>query len=65
MLIMVNNRVVFTIILVINDENIYNLLCKYGSLDKARNNSKKINEEHKNDEPSLSESCTVVHRLFD
>ena len=48
-----------------NDENIYNLLCKYGSLDKARNNSKKINEEHKNDEPSLSESCTVVHRLFD
>ena len=26
---------------------------------------KKINEEHKNDEPSLSESCTVVHRLFD
>ena len=21
-----------------NDENIYNLLCKYGSLDKARNN---------------------------
>ena len=25
-----------------NDENIYNFLCKYGSLDKARNNSKKL-----------------------
>lgn len=48
-----------------NDEEIFNLLCKYGSLNKARKNAKKISDEHKSDKPSLSESCTQVYKFFD
>lgn len=48
-----------------NDDEIYNLLCKYGSLDKAKRNAKRIFSEHQNDKPSQSESCTVVYRFFD
>ena len=48
-----------------NDKKIYNLLCKYGSLDKARKNAKKINLNHQNDKPSLAESCTTVYKFFD
>lgn len=48
-----------------NDDNIYNLLCEYGSIDKARKNAKKISDEHQNDKPSLSESCTQVYKFFD
>ena len=48
-----------------NDEEIYNLLCKFGSLDMARRNAKKIKNEHLFDKPSSSESCTVVYKFFD
>ncbi len=48
-----------------NDEEIYNLLCKYGSLDNARKYAKNISDEHQNDKPSLSESCTQVYKFFD
>ncbi len=48
-----------------NDDNIYNLLCKYGSLNEARKNAQKISAEHKNDAPSLAESCTQVYKFFD
>lgn len=48
-----------------NDEKIYNLLCEYGSLNSARKYAKKINDEHQNEKPSLSESCTQVYKFFD
>jgi hypothetical protein len=48
-----------------NDVEIYNLLCKYGSLDNARKYAKKISDEHQTDKPSLSESCTQVYKFFD
>lgn len=48
-----------------NDDKIYELLGKYGSLDNARKNAKKISKEHQNDKPSLSESCTQVYKFFD
>ena len=48
-----------------NDDKIYNLLCKYGSLEDARKNAKKISDGHQKDKPSLSESCTQVYKFFD
>lgn len=48
-----------------NDEKIYNLLCENGSLNSARKYAKKINDEHQNEKPSLSESCTQVYKFFD
>ena len=30
-----------------------------------RKNAKKISDEHQNDKPSLSESCTQVYKFFD
>ncbi len=48
-----------------NDNDIYDILCKYGSLEKARKRAKKISREHQNDKPSLSESCTHVYKFFD
>ena len=48
-----------------NDDNIYYLLCKYGSLSVARKNAKKISDVHNNDKPSQSESCTYMYKFFD
>lgn len=48
-----------------NDDEIYNLLCKYGSLNDARKYAKKIYNDHRFDKPSLSESCTTVYKFFD
>ena len=48
-----------------NADKIYNLLCKYGSLEDARKNAEKISDGHQNDKPSLSESCTQVYKFFD
>lgn len=48
-----------------NDEEIYGLLCQYGSLENARKRSKKIYDEHKVHLPSESESCTTIHLFFD
>lgn len=48
-----------------NDDNIYNLLCQYGSLDQARKYAKKISNEHQGHKPSISESCTQVYKFFD
>lgn len=48
-----------------NDNELYNLLCEYGSLDKARKNAKKISDEHLYNKPSLSESCTQIYKFFD
>lgn len=48
-----------------NDNDLYNLLCEYGSLVKARKNAKKISDEYLYDKPSLSESCTQVYKFFD
>ncbi len=48
-----------------NDKEIYNLLCKYGSLEKAKTNAKKIMKEFQGEKPSLSESCTNVYKFFD
>lgn len=47
-----------------NDDEIYNLLSKYGSLDKARKYAKRIVNEYKCNKPSLSESCTTVYKFF-
>lgn len=48
-----------------NDRDIYKLLCKYGSLENAKRNAKKINSEYKNTSPSRSESCTQVYEFFE
>lgn len=48
-----------------NDKKIYSNLCKYGSLENARNNAKKVHKEHENDTPTKSASCTTVYRFFD
>ena len=47
-----------------NDKNIYDLLCKYGSVEKARKYAEKIYHIHENDKPSASESCTTVYEFF-
>ncbi len=47
-----------------NDKDIYDLLCKYGSLENARKYAQKIYNSHKNDKPSDSESCTTVYEFF-
>ena len=47
-----------------NDEDIYDLLCKYGSLENARKYAEKIYNIHTNDKPSASESCTTVYEFF-
>ena len=47
-----------------NDKNIYDLLCKYGSLENARKYAEKIYNNHNNDKPSDSESCTTVYEFF-
>lgn len=47
-----------------NDKDIYDLLCKYGSLENARKYAQKIYHIHKNDKPSASESCTTVYEFF-
>lgn len=48
-----------------NDKDIYNKLCKYGSLEEAIKNAKKIYSIHEHDRPSKSESCTTVYQFFD
>ena len=48
-----------------NDEKIYYILSKYGSLEKARKNAYRIHLNHSKDKPSDSESCTTVYRFFD
>lgn len=48
-----------------NDENIYEKLLKYGSLDKARKNAFRIYLSHGKDKPSNSESCTTVYKFFE
>ena len=48
-----------------NDEKIYSILSKYGSLEKARKNAYRIHLNHSKDKPSDSESCTTVYRFFD
>ena len=47
-----------------NDKNLYLKLCKYGSLEKALKNAKKIHLNHINESPSVSESCTTVYEFF-
>lgn len=48
-----------------NDDEVYDRLVKYGSLDQARKNAQKIHQSHSNDTPSNSESCTTVYKFFD
>ena len=48
-----------------NDEKIYSMLSKYGSLEKARKNAHSIHLNHSKDKPSESESCTTVYSFFD
>lgn len=48
-----------------NDKEIYNKLCKYGSLEKAMVNAIKIHETHASISPSESESCTTVYKFFE
>ena len=48
-----------------NDEKIYDLLTKYGSLSQARKYASRIHLNHINDVPSKAESCTTVYRFFE
>ena len=48
-----------------NDNKIYDKLIKYGSLDNAIKNARKIYNNHINDLPSDAESCTTVYNFFD
>lgn len=48
-----------------NDDDIYLKLCKYGSLEQARKNAKRIHLNHSMDNPSDSESCTTVYKFFE
>ena len=48
-----------------NDKEIYSKLVKYGSLENAIKNAKKIYLKHLNDTPASSESCTTVYKFFD
>ena len=48
-----------------NDENIYDKLLKYGSLEQARRNALRVHLNHDQDKPSDSESCTTVYKFFD
>lgn len=47
-----------------NDEKIYDLLTKYGSLSQARKYAYRIHLKHINT-PSKSESCTTVYKFFE
>ncbi len=48
-----------------NDEKLFMILNRYGSLDKAIKNARKIHNNHGNELPSKCESCTTVYKFFD
>ena len=48
-----------------NDENIYEKLLKYDSLDKARKNAFCFFLSHGKEKPSNSESYTTVYKFFE
>ena len=47
-----------------NDQEIFSKLTKYGSLEQAIKNAKRIHLNHIKDTPSNSESCTTVYKFF-
>ncbi len=48
-----------------NDQEIYQKLCKYGSLENAMKYAKHIHSIHYKDTPASSESCTTVYEFFE